>query len=94
VESVLFAIGCLLLLDALIGERGVVTTWRARAVFEKQQDDLRDAYVEGQRLEDELQRLTDDPATIEEVARRDLGLMKPNEKIFVIQDIDKGADAR
>jgi cell division protein FtsB len=89
IESVLFGIGCLLLLDALIGERGVVTTWRASAAVEKQQQELVDAQAEGERLADELHRLTDDPATIEDVARRDLGLIKPGEKVFVITDIEK-----
>jgi len=93
IESALFAIGCLLLLDSLIGERGVVTTWRARASVEKQQQELVDAQAEGERLADELQRLTDDPATIEDIARRDLGLMKPGEKVFVIKDIKKGSEA-
>ena len=32
-------------------------------------------------------RLTEDPAAIEEVARRELGLIRPGEKVFIIKDL-------
>jgi cell division protein FtsB len=34
-------------------------------------------------------RLRDDPAAIEEQARRELGLIKPGEVLFIIKDISK-----
>ena len=43
--------------------------------------------LENVRLRDEARRLTDDPLTIEEVARRELGLIRPGEKLFIVKDI-------
>ena len=42
-------------------------------------------------LREEARRLHEDPAAIEEIARRELGLMSPGEKLFIIKDIDPPA---
>jgi cell division protein FtsB len=42
---------------------------------------------ENARLRDEARRLREDPRTIEEIARRELGLIKPGEKLFIIKDV-------
>jgi cell division protein FtsB len=34
--------------------------------------------------------LREDPAAIEDIARRDLGLIKPGEKLFIIKDVVPG----
>jgi cell division protein FtsB len=39
------------------------------------------------RLAEQARRLREDPAAIEEVARRELGLIKPGEKLFIIKDV-------
>jgi cell division protein FtsB len=76
----------LIVVDGLVGERGLLATARARHEY----DDLSAAIVrlraENGRLRDHARRLTDDPGTIEEVARRDLGLIRPGEKLFIIKD--------
>ena len=94
VESVLFVIGCLLLMDSVIGERGVVATRRNREQYERQERALAAARAENDRLTEQLQRLTDDPQTIEDEARRALGLMKPGEKVFRIKDVTPSASSR
>ena len=43
--------------------------------------------LENARLRDERRRLESDPAAIEEIARRELGLIKPGEKLFIIKDV-------
>ena len=43
--------------------------------------------AENARLREEVRRLTEDPAAIEEVARRELGLIRPGEKLFIIKDV-------
>jgi cell division protein FtsB len=42
-------------------------------------------------LREEARRLREDPAAIEEIARRELGLMSPGEKLFIIRDVDPPA---
>ena len=39
------------------------------------------------RLRNEVKRLNNDPSSIEEIARRELGLIKPGEKLFIVKDI-------
>ena len=86
IETVLVVLGCVLLADALIGERGLVATRRARQTYDAKEQELHAAETDYERLTDQLHRLTDDRETIEGEAR-ELGLIKPGEKLFIIQDI-------
>ena len=49
--------------------------------------------TENARLREEARRLREDPAAIEEIARRELGLIKPGEKLFIVRDVGP-ADSR
>jgi cell division protein FtsB len=91
VETVFIVIGCLLLADALMGERGLVAMARARQDLRVTQARLDAAQLEHQRLIEWLQRLQHDPETIEDEARRELGLIKPGEKVFTITDVPPGS---
>jgi cell division protein FtsB len=77
----------LVIVDALVGERGLLAMLRAR----QQQQELATAVArqraENAKLREEVRRLTEDPAAIEEIARRELGLMRPGEKLFIIRDL-------
>ena len=42
---------------------------------------------ENAQLREEARRLREDPTAIEELARRELGLIKPGEKVFIIKDV-------
>ena len=76
-----------LLVDALVGERGLVATTRAR----KQSDDLSAAVAglraENARLRETAERLRTDPMAIESVAREKLGLIRPGEVLVVVKDV-------
>ena len=48
---------------------------------------LTSALARPARLRDTARRLREDPATIEEVARRELGLIKPGEQLFIVRDV-------
>ena len=50
--------------------------------------------AENARLREEARRLRTDPATIEAVARRELGLLKPGELLFIIKDARPAAASR
>lgn len=91
VESTLVLIGCLVLGDALIGERGLVATARARKEAETEQLLLQQERLKTLRLLDERQRLLSDLDTIEDAARRELGLIKPGEKLFIITDVPESS---
>jgi cell division protein FtsB len=82
---------CVLVVDALVGDQGVVATIRARKQYDELSADLRRLRAENTGLREEARRLREDPAAIEEIARRELGLMSPGEKLFIIKDIDRPA---
>jgi cell division protein FtsB len=76
-----------LLVDALVGERGLVATTRAR----KQSSELAGAVAglraENARLSETAERLRTDPAAIEAEAREKLGLIRPGEVLVVVKDV-------
>lgn len=82
-----FFVVCVLVVDSLVGDQGLVATMRARKQYDELAGDLARLRSENTGLRDEARRLKEDPAAIEEIARRELGLMSPGEKLFIIKDI-------
>jgi cell division protein FtsB len=76
---------CVLAANALIGERGLSETLRARREFRQAVADLSRLQYENATLSDEVRRLRHDARTIEDVARAELGLIKPGEILVVIK---------
>jgi len=85
-QAVLF-VSCVLLVNALIGEKGLMDTLRARKAYTAARQDLAHLKQENAALRDEARRLRSDPATIESVARGELGLVKPGEILVTIKDV-------
>ena len=82
--------GCVLAVNALIGERGLSETLRARQQFNAAVADLSRLQYENAMLAETIHRLRHDEPTIENAARADLGLIKPGEILVVL----KTAEAR
>jgi cell division protein FtsB len=78
----LLFVAAVIVVDGLVGGRGYdelsATIARERA--------------ENARLREQARRLREDPAAIEEIARRELGLMRPGEKVFIIKDVAPAAN--
>ena len=89
--ALFFFVVCVLVVDALVGDQGLVATIRARKQYDQLAADLARLRSENAALREEARRLREDPAAIEEIARRELGLMSPGEKLFIIRDIDRPA---
>jgi cell division protein FtsB len=84
VRWALLFVTSLVLANAIAGENGLLDQIRHRrdhAVLARQIDRLRE---ENDRLRDEARRLREDPGTIEAVARRELGLVKPGERPVIV----------
>ena len=79
-------IGCVVLGDALVGERGLVALRRARQEYRVEEQKLDAAQAEEAQLREQIRLLEDDSATIEDLARRNLNLIKPGEKLFMVTD--------
>jgi len=80
-------VGCVLIVDALVGDRGLLTMLKARDEYRALDQALARARTENARLRDEARRLREDPDTIEALARREIGLIRPGEKLFIVKDI-------
>ena len=61
---------------------------RARKQYDAVAAAIAKQRAENDRLREEIRRLEDDPATIEELARRELGLIRPGEKVFIVKDLE------
>jgi cell division protein FtsB len=81
----------LIIVDGLVGERGWLAMLRARHEYDELSSTIAKQRLENTRLRDEARRLKDDPAAIEEIARRDLGLIRPGEKVFIVKDVPQAA---
>lgn len=94
IETALVGVGLVLLAEAVIGERGLMAMMRARQEYRAEAQLLEAARLEHLRLKEEVRRLRQDPAAIEDLARRELGLIKPGEKLFTIRDLPPAPPSR
>mgnify|MGYP003349502753 CR=1 FL=1 len=86
VRLLLLACALVVVIDALVGERGLLAMIKVRDeadALARHVDRLRQENVQ---LRDVARRLREDPTAIEEVARRELGLIRRGETLFVIRD--------
>lgn len=81
--AVLF-VAMALLANALIGDNGLTSLFRTREEYRDLQVEVERLRAESARLREDARRLREDPAAIEEYARRELGLVKPGEKVVVL----------
>ena len=75
-----------IVIDSIVGEKGLLALLKARRDFSAVEQSLQHARRDNAELRDKARRLREDPAAIEELARRELGLIKPGEKLFIIRD--------
>ena len=83
----LLFVAALIVVDGLVGERGLLAMLRARHEYDELAATIARQRADNARLREEARRLREDPAAIEEIARRDLGLIKPGEKVFIVKDV-------
>jgi cell division protein FtsB len=83
----LIFITVVLIVDALVGEKGLMQSMDARRQYRQLQASLEELRRENAALREETRRLSEDPATIESLARQDLGLIRPGEVVFILKDL-------
>ncbi len=76
-----------LIVDALIGEKGLMQSMNARRQYRELQASLDQLRRDNAALREDVRRLNEDPETIESLARRDLGLIRPGEVVFILKDL-------
>ena len=87
VRYLIVAVGCVLIIDALVGDRGFLAMLKARQQYRSLETSLTRARAENSQLREQARQLREDPQAIEEIARRELGLIRPGEKLFIIKDV-------
>ena len=75
-----------LVIDAIVGEKGLMSLLKARREFTAVEQALQRSRRENVQLREQARRLREDPTAIEELARRELGLLKPGETLFIIRE--------
>jgi cell division protein FtsB len=84
---ILAFVTAVLVIDGVFGEKGLLALLKARRGFQGVEASLAHARADNARLREDARRLREDPAAIEEIARRELGLIKPGEKLFIVKDV-------
>jgi cell division protein FtsB len=85
-QAALIFVTIVLLVDALVGEKGFVETIRARRQSVEVASALDAVRRDNMQLREQARRLREDPGAIESLAREDLGLIRPGELLFIIKD--------
>jgi cell division protein FtsB len=83
----LLFVAVVIVVDALVGDRGLIAMRDARRQHDALAATIARQRAENARLREGARRLREDPAAIEEIARRDLGLIRPGEKVFIVKDL-------
>jgi cell division protein FtsB len=80
-----------LVVDALVGDKGLLDTLRARRQHAALAAALTQKRQENVRLREDIRRLKEDPKAIESLAREALGLMREGEVLFIVRDTQSPA---
>jgi cell division protein FtsB len=80
-------LGGVLLFDAVFGERGFFQTLKSRQDLLRAEAEISELKRQNAALRGDMRRLQRDPATLELMARQELGLMRPGEILVVLSDI-------
>ena len=78
-----------LLVNGLIGERGLLASARARRAYAAAGRELAQLRHENDALRERARRLRTDPRTIEAVARGELGLAGRHEIVVIVRDLTR-----
>jgi cell division protein FtsB len=87
VQLLLILVASIIIVDGLVGDRGLLAMLRARHEYDDLAASISRQRAENVRLRDQARRLREDPSAIEEIARRELGLIMPGERVFIVKDI-------
>ena len=86
VQYLLVFLGSVLVIDSLVGDKGVLQMLKKRQELQALDQAVAAARAQNAQMRTEIERINTDPTALEEIARKDLGLIKPGEKLFIIRD--------
>jgi cell division protein FtsB len=83
----LLLFAAVVMVNAVVGDQGLLALLRARQQYDDLVSSISRQRAENDRLREEARRLREDPDAIEEIARRELGLIRRGEKVFIVKDL-------
>ena len=86
VQYLLAFFGSVLVINALVGDKGVLQMLKKRRESQALDQAIANARALNAQMRTQIDRIRHDDAALEELARKDLGLIKPGEKLFIIRD--------
>ena len=89
VRYALLIVSGVLMVNALVGERGYLANIQARHAQQRLDIRLQELRAESAALTERARRLREDPRALEEAAREQLGLIRPGETLITIRDRKK-----
>jgi cell division protein FtsB len=92
IHLLLVFVTLVLVVDALVGDKGLMQTIRARRQYREVTASLDDLRRRNAGLRENIRQLREDPAAIEALARKELGLVRPGEVLFIIKDADRSSE--
>jgi len=91
---ILLLMAAAILADGMVGDSGLLAVFGARRDFRALAIQIDQLRAQNTSLRETARRLREDPATIESLARRELGFIRPGEKVFIIRDVGRAPTAR
>ena len=91
VRFALLIFAAVMVVDVLVGDQGFLAMRRANRQYAESMAELSRLQGENARRREEVSRLSDDLGAIEDAARRDLGLIRRGEKVFILKDLPSPA---
>jgi cell division protein FtsB len=80
----------ILIVDALVGDKGLLERVRENQRSRQVAESLENLRRENAQLREQARRLREeDPNAIEAAARKQLGMIKPGEMLFIIKDTER-----
>ncbi|GEM_PF-777503 len=83
VHSIIWAIGTILVINTFTGNNGFIDLLSTKNNHAILLADLSRLRTENESLRQTAKRLQEDPRAIEEIARNELGLIKPGERLLI-----------
>ena len=80
-----------LVINAVIGEGGLLSTLRARADQLRLEKAIKDLRQKNATLREMVSGLSKDPTALERIAREELGLLAPGEQLMIVADVVRQA---
>lgn len=75
------------LVDGVFGQGGLIENERLRQQNAYESEAVATLARENERFREDARRLQEDPSAIEDLARRDLGLIKDGELVVILRDV-------